>query len=65
MRKQVRGLGLALLIAALCVAGYCLKESIAGEKVIMEYGSASNPDGTFDATRWFENGMYKRRRVSW
>jgi hypothetical protein len=65
MRKQVRGLGLALLIAALCVVGYCLKESIAGEKVIMEYGQSSEPDGTFDATRWFENGMYKRRRVSW
>jgi hypothetical protein len=63
MRKWARVPDLALLLMALFVAGYLLRELIMEEKIFMSYGYFLEPDGTFDATDWFRSGMYKRRRM--
>ncbi|WP_065257816.1 hypothetical protein [Pseudomonas bananamidigenes] len=54
----------ALFVTALAIGLFSVgKEDEMPAKVMMNYGLWSPEDNRFDASRWFDSGMYRRRSI--
>jgi hypothetical protein len=66
MNRVFRWLSVVSVVLVLCLGltAVCYRGEYAmGERIMMQHRYA-NDEEVFDATRWFESGMYRHRRIS-